>query len=114
MEIITKVSDITIPHVSIYRNGRIRFSAGATALLNLQADDAVSFCRDENEEWFLKRFSGNVVLRQEHHRKGMMAYHRRFTQAFLAEMGDGVTAVTCRIATRPNDEGLYALLTTTL
>lgn len=113
MEVIKKVSDVTIPRISVHRNGRIRFSAGAVAMLNLQAGDKVSFYRDGHDgvEWFMKRFGGNVELKQERHHKGLAGYHCGFVRAFLLSLGDGLTKATCRIATTPDDEGMYAILT---
>lgn len=111
MEVISKTSDITAPYISIYRNGSVRFSCGAATALNLQEGDTISFCRDEIDErkWYLKRFGGNVELRQVPRRKGLEGCHQKFVRAFLASIGEGLVKVTCKVVTKPNDEGLYAL-----
>lgn len=110
MKHFTKISDITVPNISIYANGSIRFSKGATEALHLDEGDFVSFHRDEINEgkWYLKRFNGNVELRRIS-RSTLEGCHRIFAAAFLSSLGEGVTKVTCRVATKPNDDGMYEL-----
>lgn len=110
MEHIAKTSDITIPNISIYANGSIRFSRGVTEALHLGEGDTVSFYRDEINEgkWYLKRFNGNVELRRIS-RSALEGCHRTFAAAFLNSIGEGMTKVTCRVSTKPNDEGMYEL-----
>lgn len=112
MEVIKKITDITIAKVNIYQNGCVRFSLGATIALNLQEGDTISFYHDEEGQWYLKRFGGNVELRTSVGKKGLSGYHRGFAEVFLRSVDKDISKLCCPIATRPNDEGMYAIYST--
>lgn len=107
MEVVAKARITDEAKVSVSDNGRIRFSARSAKIMHLEEGDSISLYREE-ENWYIKPYQGNVILRG---RNCLTGYHTNFAREFLSSIGVGIVYFSCKVAERADDNGMFVIIT---